>query len=255
MDLSPCIEWHFADENPDMGDRIRASAAAGYAAGEFHLWRDKDVDSASQALDQTGVRLTGICVDPRRSLVDPAQHDEFLQAVEESLVAAKKLGSPPMIIASGFTREGVSEAEHFAAAASVLRRAATLAEAADVMLLLEPLNDRVEHPGMWLVSTSKGLDLIEAVGNPRLRLLYDVYHSAVMGEDMAEVLRGRLHLVHHVQVADMPGRNEPGTGTIDWPGVMRTLRELGYEGSIGLEYRPTMPILESLAASRAALGL
>ena len=238
-----------------MGDRIRASAAAGYAAGEFHLWRDKDVDSASQALDQTGVRLTGICVDPRRSLVDPAQHDEFLQAVEESLVAAKKLGSPPMIIASGFTREGVSEAEHFAAAASVLRRAATLAEAADVMLLLEPLNDRVEHPGMWLVSTSKGLDLIEAVGNPRLRLLYDVYHSAVMGEDMAEVLRGRLHLVHHVQVADMPGRNEPGTGTIDWPGVMRTLRELGYEGSIGLEYRPTMPILESLAASRAALGL
>jgi len=255
LDLSPCIEWHFADENPDMGDRIRASAAAGYAAGEFHLWRDKDVDSASQALDQTGVRLTGICVDPRRSLVDPAQHDEFLQAVEESLVAAKKLGSPPMIIASGFTREGVSEAEHFAAAASVLRRAATLAEAADVMLLLEPLNDRVEHPGMWLVSTSKGLDLIEAVGNPRLRLLYDVYHSAVMGEDMAEVLRGRLHLVHHVQVADMPGRNEPGTGTIDWPGVMRTLRELGYEGSIGLEYRPTMPILESLAASRAALGL
>jgi len=255
LDLSPCIEWHFADENPDMGDRIRASAAAGYAAGEFHLWRDKDVDSASQALDQTGVRLTGICVDPRRSLVDPAQHDEFLQAVEESLVAAKKLGSPPMIIASGFTREGVSEAEHFAAAASVLRRAATLAEEADVMLLLEPLNDRVEHPGMWLVSTSKGLDLIEAVGNPRLRLLYDVYHSAVMGEDMAEVLRGRLHLVHHVQVADMPGRNEPGTGTIDWPGVMRTLRELGYEGSIGLEYRPTMPILESLAASRAALGL
>jgi len=255
LDLSPCIEWHFADENPDMGDRIRASAAAGYTAGEFHLWRDKNVDSAARALEQTGVRLTAICVDPRRSLVDPAQHDEFLQAVEESLAAAKRLGSPPMIIASGFTREGVSEAEHFAAAASVLRRAATLAEAADVMLLLEPLNDRVEHPGMWLVSTSKGLDLIEAVDSPKLRLLYDVYHSAVMGEDMADVLSGRLHLVHHVQVADMPGRNEPGTGTIDWPGVMQTLRDLGYDGAIGLEYRPTMPILESLAATRAALGV
>jgi len=255
LDLSTCIEWHFADGNPDLGERIRASAAAGYRACEFHLWRDKDVNSASRALEQTDVRLTAFCVDPRRSLVDPAQHDEFLQAVEESLAAAKKLGSPPMIIASGFTREGASEADHFAAAASVLRRAATLAEAADVMLLLEPLNDRVEHPGMWLVSTSKGLDLVEAVGSPRLRLLYDVYHSAVMGEDMADVLSGRLDLVHHVQVADMPGRNEPGTGTIDWPHVMQTLRDLGYKGSIGLEYRPTMPILESLAATRAALGV
>lgn len=255
MDLSTCIEWHFADENPDMDDRIRASAGAGYPACEFHLWRDKDLDSASRALEQTGVRLTAICVDPRRSLVDPTQHAEFLQAVEESLAAARTLGSPAMIIASGFTREGVSEAEHFAAAASALKQAAALAEAADVMLLLEPLNDRVEHPGMWLVSTSKGLDLVEAVGSPRLRLLYDVYHSAVMGEDMAEMLRDRIHLVHHVQVADMPGRNEPGTGTIDWASVMQTLRELGYQGAIGLEYRPTMPILESLAATRAALGL
>jgi hydroxypyruvate isomerase len=255
MPLSPCIEWQFADEFPDIADRIRAAKAAGYAHAEFHLWRDKDIDSVAKALNETGLTLTGICVDPRRSIVDPAQHGEFLDAVRDSLVAAKRIGSPPMIVASGFTREGVNAEDHFNIAVTALKAAAALAEAAGVMLVLEPLNDRVEHPGMYLVSTTLGLDLIEAVSSPNLRLLYDVYHSLVMGEDMEAVLKGRIHLVHHVQVADMPGRNEPGTGTIDWANVMRKLKALGYQGNIGLEYRPTLPIAESLAKTRKILGL
>lgn len=255
MKLSPCIEWQFADDHPDMADRVLAAKAAGYDHAEFHLWRDKDIDAVAAALNETGVQLTGICVDPRRSLVDPAQHGEFLDAVSESLVAAKKLGSPPMIVASGFTREGVSAEAHFNAAVSALKQAAALAEAAGVMLVLEPLNDRVEHPGMYLVSTTLGLDLIEAVESSNLRLLYDVYHSATMGENMEEVLAGRMHLVHHVQVADMPGRNEPGTATLDWPATITTLRRLGYDGALGLEYRPTLPTLDSLAKAKAVLGL
>lgn len=254
MRLSPCIEWHFADEHPALPDRVRAAKAAGYDRCEFHLWRDKDIGGVAAALAETGVKLTGVCVDPRRSLVDPAQHDEFLRAVAESLEAAKTLGSPPMIVASGFTREGVSREEHVAEAVSVLKRAAALAEAAGVVLVLEPLNDRVEHPGMFLVSTTLGLDIVEAVGSPNLRLLFDVYHSATMGEDLEAVLAGRMHLVHHVQVADMPGRNEPGTGTIDWPATLATLRQLGYEGPLGLEYRPTRPIAESLDRTRRTLG-
>ncbi len=254
MFLSPCIEWHFADEHPDMADRIRAAKAAGFEAVEFHLWRDKDLSGIAGALAETGVRLTGICVDPRRSLVDPAQHDEFLDAVRESLVAAQQLGSPPMIVASGFTREGVDHQEHFAAAVSVLKQASALAQEAGVMLLLEPLNDRVEHPGMYLVSTPLGLDIVEAVGSANLRLLYDVYHSATMGEDMEQVLTGRMHLVHHVQVADMPGRNEPGSATLNWDKIIALLERLGYSGGIGLEYRPTMPALQSLAQTRTALG-
>lgn len=255
MHLAPCIEWMFAEDHADMGDRIRAAKAAGFEAAEFHLWRDKNLDSIAAALAETGVKLTGACVDPRRSLVDPAQHDEFLTAVAESLEAAKKIGSPPMIVASGFTREGVSPEEHFNEAVNVLKRAAALAEAAGVRLVLEPLNDRVEHPGMYLVSTTLGLDIVEAVGSPNLRLLYDVYHSAVMGEDVETVLSGRMHLVHHVQVADLPGRNEPGTGTLDWAEAVSTLKRLGYDGALGLEYRPTMAPAESLAQSKKVLGV
>ena len=255
MFLSPCIEWQFAEEHAEMPDRIRAAKAAGFDSVEFHLWRDKDIGGIAAALAETGVRLTGICVDPRRSLVDPAQHGEFLDAVRDSLVAARQLGSPPMIVASGFTREGVDAQDHFDAAVAVLTQAAALAEAAAVMLVLEPLNDRVEHPGMYLVSTALGLDIVAAVASPNLRLLFDVYHSATMGEDMEQVLTGRMHLVHHVQLADMPGRNEPGSGTLDWGKVIAVLERLGYDGGIGLEYRPTMPALQSLAQTRAVLGL
>lgn len=253
--LSPCIEWLFAAEHPLLPDRIRAAKAAGFAAVEFHLWRDKDLDPVAAALDETGVTLTGFVVEPRRSIVDPAQHGEFLEAVRDSLAASRRLGSPPLVVASGFTREGVSREDHVAAAVSALKQAAALAEEAGVMLVLEPLNDRVEHPGMFLVSTALGLDIVEAVASPNLRLLFDAYHSATMGENLEQVLSGRMHLVAHVQVADSPGRNEPGSGTIPWPETLATLRRLGYDGALGLEYKPTLPAAESLARTRATLGL
>ena len=254
MQLSPCIEWIFGEEHAALPDRIRAAAAAGYEHAEFHLWRDKDMAGVAEALAETGVSLTGFCVDPRRSIVDPAQHAEFLDAVRDTLAEAKKVGSPPLIVASGFTREGVSAEEHFSEAVKALRMAADLAEEAGVTLVLEPLNSRIDHPGMYLVDTRLALDLIEAVGSPRLRLLYDVYHSLVMGEVPGDVLAGRIHLVEHVQLADLPGRNEPGTGTLDLAAIVAELRALGYQGPFGLEYRPTRPALESLALTRETLG-
>jgi hydroxypyruvate isomerase len=255
MYLSACIEWLFKDENPQFADRVRAAKAAGLDAVEFHLWNDKPIEEIKAALDETGVKLTSFCVEPRRSLVDPAQHDEFLGAVAATIATAKLLGRPPLVIASGFTREGVSLDEQRGEAVVALKKAAALAEAADIILLLEPLNTIVSHPGMFLSSTTLALDIIEEVASPNLRLLYDAFHSNVMGEDLEAVLKGRIHLVHHIQFADNPGRNEPGTGTIDWGATVSTLRALGYDGAIGLEYLPTLPAVESIAQSRQATGL
>ena len=150
------------------------------------------------------------------------------------------------IVASGFRVEGMSEEEHFSNAVSVLKKAAALAEEAGVLLVLEPLNTKL-FSAMYLVSTKLGLDIVEAVDSPNLRLLYDVWHSAVMGEDIEEVLRGRTHLVAHVQYADMPDRNEPGTGELNYQYLFRFLDEVGYQGWIGCEYRPR-------AGSSAGLG-
>jgi hydroxypyruvate isomerase len=250
--LSSCIEWQFAEAGA-LDARLRAAKAAGFDLAEFHLWRDKPVDALAKALADTDMRLTSLCVDPRRSIVDPAERAEMVTAVRETIAATAILGKPNLIVASGFRVEGMSEEEHFANAVAALRAAADEAEAAGVMLLLEPLNTQL-FATMYLVSTKLGLDLVQAVDSPNLRLLYDVWHSAVMGEDMAQMLAGRIHLVAHVQVADMPDRNEPGSGSLDWAEVTRTLRELGYTGAIGLEYLPTLPMEQSLEQSRRMLA-
>ncbi|MFC3443073.1 TIM barrel protein [Sphingobium rhizovicinum] len=250
--LSSCIEWQFTEAG-DLDARLRAASAAGLELAEFHLWRDKPVDALSKALAETGMRLTGVCVDPRRSIVDPAEREEMVAAVRDTIAATQQLGKPDLIVASGFRIEGLSEEEHFSNAVAALRAAADVAEEAGVTLLLEPLNTRL-FAAMYLVSTKLGLDLVEAVNSPNLRLLYDVWHSAVMGESMAEVLAGRIHLVAHVQMADMDDRHEPGTGSIDWATVMQTLQDLGYSGAIGLEYFPTLPMEQSLALTRQKLG-
>ena len=250
--LSSCIEWQFAEAGT-LDARLRAAKAAGFELAEFHLWRDKPIEALATALSDTGMRLTSLCVDPRRSIVDRAEREEMVTAVRETIAATANLGKPALIVASGFRVDGMSEAEHFDNAVAALRAAADLAEEAGVMLLLEPLNTRL-FATMYLVSTTLGLDLVEAVGSPNLRLLYDVWHSAVMGEDMREVLAGRIDLVAHVQVADMPDRNEPGTGSLDWSMVRQTLRDLGYAGAIGLEYFPTLPMEQSLALSQKALA-
>jgi hydroxypyruvate isomerase len=254
MQLSACIEWQFAEAGLSLASRVRAASAAGLALAEFHLWRDKDLPAIACALEETGVQLTGVCVDPRRSIVDPAESDEMVAAVADTIAATEQLGRPPLIVASGFRVEGLSEEEHFNNAVAGLKRAAALAEQAGVTLLLEPLNTK-QFAAMYLVSTRLGLDIVEAVDSPNLRLLYDVWHSAVMGENTADVLAGRMHLVAHVQVADMPDRNEPGTGNVDWRTVIGTLRELGYAGAIGLEYLPTLPGEASLALARETMNV
>ena len=250
----PCIEWLFAKEHPALPDRIRAAHAAGLRSVEFHLWRDKPLGDVRDALRETGLELLSFVVEPRRSLVDPAQHDEFLQAVRDSLQAAQEAGARCLVVASGFTRPDVSRQVQHDEAVGILRQAATLAEQAGILLLLEPLNTRVDHPGMYLDSTAEGLAIIEEVGSSNLRLLYDAYHSAVMDEQPGEVLKGRVHLVGHVQVADHPGRAEPGSGMLDWAARIAALREVGYSGSVGLEYRPSGPTMETLTRAEAALG-
>ncbi|MYM34519.1 TIM barrel protein [Duganella sp. FT50W] len=254
MQLAACIEWMFPEAGDALADRIRAAHAAGVPAVEFHLWREKPLDAIAAALNETGVRLLSFCVEPRRSLVDPADHEAVLAAVADAIPVARRFNSA-MILASGFTRPGVAEGEQFDAAVSVLQRAAELARQAGVMLWLEPVYMVINGQRMFVDTVGRGLDIVAAVDSPALRLLADAYHSAQTQEDFAAAISGRLALIGHVQVADTNGRHEPGTGDIPWRRIMTVLREQGYSGQIGLEYFPTVGDGASLTQSRHALGL
>jgi len=153
-------------------------------------------------------------------------------------------------VVSGDARPGVERSRQRDAITEALLRAAPIASKAGVRLLLEPLNTRVDHPGYFLDSTAEALEVINDVDDPAVRLLYDLYHSIVMGEDPQQVLAGSGHLVGHVHVADVPGRHEPGTGTIDWPLQLAALRSAEYSGAIGLEYKPSRDTESSLELIR-----
>ncbi|MFE4469818.1 hydroxypyruvate isomerase family protein [Leifsonia sp. NPDC056824] len=240
------LEWLFTEVGDSTADRIRAAAAHGIDAVEIWGWRDKDVEAIRIALDETGVTLLSLVVDPQLQLTDPSTHDRYLGGVRDSLEVALALGAPNLVVVAGQEIDGVPRRAQHAAVVSVLSRAAAIVEGSDVTLLLEPLNSRVDHVGTYLSSTQEGLGIVREVGASQLRLLLDAYHALVMGEDLAVELVHNIGLVGHVQVADVPGRHEPGTGTIDWEAQFRLLRDLGYTGRWGLEYVPSRGTADSL---------
>lgn len=253
IELSACIEWLFAEE-PSFAARITRAAEAGLPCVEFWTWRDKDIAAIAAALRASGVRLTSFLSQPEANLVDRATHPEFLAGVEESAAVAASLGCNGLIVLAGDRLAGSDDREQRDAVVSALREATPRAAAHDVTLVLEPLNTRVDHAGAFLDATRDGLDIVEAVDMGNVKLLLDIYHAVVMGESPQDAVGDRVDLVGHVHVADIPGRHEPGTGTIDWDRIVAWLSASGYDGAVGLEYMPSQPTVESMALIRKVVG-
>jgi hydroxypyruvate isomerase len=233
-------------ESGDWPARVRAAATAGFGAVEFWHWRNKDLDEVQRTLVATGVGLVGMVSEPIASLVDPATHVDWLEGLRASLGVARRLGAGCLIVQGGQARVGVARDEQTGALVEALRAGAELAAGSGVTLALEPLNTRVDHAGTFLDHTTEALDVVDAVGRPEVRLLYDIYHSVTMGETPQRVLAGRVDRVAHVHLADVPGRHEPGSGGLPWRVVLAWLEEQGYRGWVGLEYTPTTTTRASL---------
>lgn len=246
MKYSACLEWLFRAEAPDFADRIRLARKAGLDAVEFWHWRNKDVDAIRAALDETGMTVAGFVAEPMVPLTDPAMHGEFLEGLKTSIDVARRLDAPVLIVQAGADLPGRSRAEQRLALTEGLARSADVLKGSGVALALEPLNTLVDHVGYFLPSTVEGLDIVDEVGRPEIRILYDIYHSAVMSEEIADVLAGRVDRLAHIHLADTPGRHEPGTGTLDWRARVDWLESNGYAGLVGLEYKPTTDTVTSL---------
>ena len=249
-ELSPSLELLFTEAGDDIGARVRAAHAAGYPAGEIWSWRDKDIGALERALQETGMTLQTLCTDPMTRIVDPSTHSAFLAGLEESVALAERLHSPYLVVTAGDELPGVPRRQQRDDVVAVLRRAATLLSGHPVTLLLENLNSRVDHVGTFCDSTADVISILREVDSPQVKLLYDAYHSLVMGESPADVLVGSMDLVGHIQIADAPGRHQPGTGTHDWVELLDLFARLGYPGRIGLEYKPIGGTIDSLALIR-----
>lgn len=252
--FSACLEMLFVPETDDFVRRIHLARAAGFSAVEFWLWSNKNLDAVKGALDETGLALAGIVAEPFAELTRETDHDRFLAGLERSRDVALRLGTKVLICQSGPLLAGIERERQHAALVTAMRRSADVLAGSGVRLALEPLNDRVDHPGYYLTSTEEGFAVVDAVDRPEIGLTYDLYHSMVMGEEPEAVVAGHMDRIAHVHIADHPGRNQPGSGRLPLREKLAWLEGQGYGGYVGMEFRPTGPTQAALVETRAALG-
>jgi hydroxypyruvate isomerase len=237
----------------DFPDRFAAAAAAGFEGVEFPFPHGHDPRRLAGLLEEHGLAAVlhnlpagDWAAGDRGIACRPDRRREFRAGVEEAVSCATALGCPRLNCLAGIPGAGVDATTAERTLIDNLRYAADRLAGDGIELLVEPVNTR-DVPGFFLSRTDQALDVIDAVGAPNLRLQLDLYHTQVMQGDLARTIEGLLPRIGHIQVADNPGRHEPGTGEIHFGFLFALIDRLGYDGWIGCEYRP-------VGGTRAGLG-
>ena len=185
---------------------------------------------------------------------DRARHPALGDAVRRALALAHTGGVSNLVVFSG-DRGGRDDADGIAACAEGLAPLADEAAAAGVMLLLEMLNSRVDHPDYHADRTAWGAEVVARVGSPALRLLYDAYHMQLMEGDLSRTIRAHLPAIGHIHTAGVPGRRDlDDRQEVNWAGIAGLLRHLGYDRWVGHEFVPRGDPIAALADANRLFG-
>ncbi|HST82217.1 MAG TPA: TIM barrel protein [Kineosporiaceae bacterium] len=238
-------------------ERVRRLDELGFAV-EIWDWTTKDID----ALIGTGARFTSMTGYVTGRLADTDGADELLRTAALSIPIAHRLGNPVLNLhGTGLDSRGlpVLPSYHVGGgewlkAGETLHRIAELGRAEGVTFVLENLNLAVDHPNTPFARAADVLALVTAVNSPHLRMMLDVYHAQIGEGNLIELLRQAADFIGEVQVADVPGRCEPGTGEINYPAIARTLAQIGYTGTVALEGWASGDPVVALERFRAAFS-
>lgn len=171
------------------------------------------------------------------NFADPAKIPELLKVTEQAIADAKVLNCTQFTVTGHALVEGMSREAQLAGYTAGLMRMAPLLEAANVTALVEPFN-RVNHLGHLLNGSQPALPMVRSVNSPRVKLLWDFYHMQLEDGDLIEKFNAGFDQIAHVQIGDVPGRHQPGTGEVNHTNLLRAVRAAGYRGQIGLEFLP-----------------
>jgi hydroxypyruvate isomerase len=233
-------------------ERFAAARRAGFTAVEFMFPYDYPINAIRAPLRDQGLQLI-LCNLPagdwaagdRGTAADPERKEEFRTGVAQGIEAAKALGVSRLNCLVGLKPAALSSAETLDLLTENLRYAAETLAKADILLMVEPVN-HLDMPGFALNTCGQVLDLIREIGHPNLHLQFDVYHARRENEDVAAILRDHYDRIGHIQIADCPGRHQPGTGETDFASLLAEIDRTDYRGFVSLEYVPTPDTLTSL---------
>lgn len=233
-------------------DRFERASAAGFKAVEYmfpYEWPKERLagELESHKLEQVLFNLpAGDWAAGERGIACiPGRESEFKDGVESALEYAEALKCPALNCLVGLTPAGLAAGKVRRTLVDNLQFAAAVLEKKGVRFLIEMLNDNAV-PGFYLVRTQEALRLQEEVNHPNLWLQYDVYHMQVMEGNLIDTMSAHLSRIGHIQIADNPGRHEPGTGEINFPNLFAAIDKAGYNGWIGCEYIPAGTTEEGL---------
>ena len=225
-------------------DRFEAAARAGFTCVEFlfpYAWPAAEIAGSLQAnrlkLVLHNLPAGDWDAGERGIACHPDRVDEFRAGVARAIEYGKALGVPQLNCLAGKAPAGVSDESLRQTFVENLRFAAAALKEAGLKLLIEPINN-YDIPGFYLNRTAQAISIIEEVGSDNLFLQYDVYHAQRFEGELAATMSRYIGHIAHVQVADNPGRNEPGTGEINYDFIFRHLDRIGYTGFVGCEYKP-----------------
>ena len=251
------VTWWLMGKLP-VGEALATLTHLGYDAFEMFDWRDSAL-LETFVVENKKYPLACACIVANKGveargcgLVNPREREGFLRELNASLEAAKKVDTKRLVILTGNELKGVPRAEQMTNAVAALREAAPILEKNGITAVVEILNTYVDHAGYFLYWVRDGAELVDRVGSPNVKLLFDIYHTQIMEGNLISNLRSNIDRIGHFHVGDVPGRHEPGTGEINYRNVFKAIYELGdrYEGYVGLEYGHVAPLEENLAAVR-----
>lgn len=246
MNYSCCIEMLFTKY--DFVQRIYKAKEAGFSHIEFWCWQDKDIPGIKKALAETGMQVGIFQGNIEGRMVDENDRELFIEGVRMSIETAKELDAKRLFLMSDMLRQDrsvleppypISPEQKMKSTEATLRALLPIAQQADITLLIEPLNTKVDHRGYSLCHSEPAAALIRWIGDPHIRLLFDAYHMQIMEGNIIETIRREVDTFGYFHVADVPGRMEPGTGELNYGNILRALAEAKYDGIVGFEFSPS----------------
>jgi hydroxypyruvate isomerase len=229
-------------------------AQAGYTqielVTEFKAWSDADTSRILNRMHSLGISVDAIA-GMKLGFADPAGGDAFLAELQTLIPIVRRFGCGQIILVSG-KQVATQNTDQRAACIETLRRAAPMLAQAGLTAAIEPI-DRLENPTIYLDSVSEAFGIVKAIDSPAIRVLYDIYHEQRAHGNLIEKFEQNIASVGLIHIADVPGRNQPGTGEINYASIYRKLAELKYAGTVAMEFYPIGDPVEILRNAREQL--
>lgn len=240
MALTPSVCIDAVLEHYPPQDALALVSQLGYRAFEFWKWWDRDLEELLQARERYGLKIAACCT-KFISLVDPAARPAYLQGLSESIRAAQLLDCSVLISQVGDFRPGVERQAQHTCLVAGLRAAAELLEGSGVTLAIEPLNERVDHAGYYLVHSEEAFDIVRQVGSPHVKVTFDIYHQQISEGDVITNIERNVTSIAHFHAAGNPGRHELTRGELNYRNIFQAIQGTSFNGYVGLEYWPCDP--------------